>query len=363
MTGLRQIGDGSPAEWRPDDLRADNRWIVVLDDGARRDLVVAVRAAFDPARHLFQYGRADFDLGSAYAPLARAFAEAQHRRGMSLLRGLPRNELTEAEFSVLTWAMGLHFGVARPQGKASQYLAAVRNVGVDYRSAGGRGYSSNAELDFHIDGVDVVVLTCFNKAFSGGMSLVSSSLTAHNILVRERPDVAEVLYEPFHFSRQAEEAPDETPTYTNPVFDTLDGEFFGKWNRNRIFSAQKIDGVPPLSERQREAMDVFDEILRRPDVMHTMFLEPGDAQILSCFTTLHSRTTFEDHEAAEDKRLLYRLWLTPPDAPQIPRSWQPLFRTAAARTVRGGIIGHNYDDACRAFDARQASEHDMFLES
>ncbi len=144
----------------------------------------------------------------------------------------------------MTWAIGLHFGVARPQGKSSQYLAAVRDVGVDYRSAGGRGYSSNAELDFHIDGVDVVVLTCFNQARSGGMSLVASSITAHNVVVQERPDVAEVLYEPFHFSRQAEEAPDEPPTYTSPVFDVVDGAFFGKWNRNRILSAQRIAGIP-----------------------------------------------------------------------------------------------------------------------
>ncbi len=191
------------------------------------------------------------------------------------------------------------------------------------------------------------------------MSMVSSSLTAHNVIVHERPDLAEILYEPFTFSRQAEEAPDETPTYSNPVFDVLDGVFFGKWNRNRILSAQKIEGVTQLSEGQREAMDAFDEVLRRPDVMHTMFLEPGDAQILSSFTTLHSRTTFEDHDAPEDKRLLYRLWLTPSDAPQIPASWKPLFRSSDARTVRGGIIGHHYTDECRAFDARQAAEHGL----
>ncbi len=106
---------------------------------------------------------------------------------------------------------------------------------------------------------------------------------------------------------------------------------------------------------------MIDAVLRRPDVLHTMLLEPGDAQILSNFTMLHSRTTFEDHEDPDRRRLLYRLWLTPPDAPPIPSSWQPLFRTSAARTVRGGIIGHHYDDACRAFDARQAVDHAMLL--
>ncbi len=355
--------EGSPAAWTPADLEADRRWIVELDDAARRDLIRAVRAVGDPEKDRFDYRCADFDLGSAMAPLRRAFHEAQHGRGIALVRGLPRADVSETEFSLLAWAIGLHFGVARPQGKATQYLSGVRDVGVEYRSAAGRGYSSNAELDFHIDGVDVVVLSCFNKAVSGGMSMVSSSLTAHNRIVLERPDIAEILYQPFFFSRQAEEAPDEAPFYANPVFDTLDGSFFGKWNRNRINSAQNIDGVPPLTTLQHQAMDVMDEMLRRPEVMHTMFLQPGDMQILSNFTMLHSRTEFVDHEADEHKRLLFRLWLTPPDAPQLPESWKPLFRSVRARTVRGGILGHNYDDTCRAFDARQAGEHAMLLDT
>lgn len=360
---MRPFAEDSVANWTPEDLASDHRWVVELDDQARHDLVLAVRQAYDGAKTLFDYRRADFDFGSAIGPITSAFEQAKHGRGMALLRGLPRLELTEEQFSVLSWAIGLHVGVARPQGKTSQYLAAVRNVGVDYRSSGGRGYSSSAELDFHIDGVDVVALSCFNKAVSGGMSMVSSSLRAQNIVVRERPDLAEVLYQPFFFSRQAEEAPDEAPFYTNPVFDVHEGRFFGKWNRNRINTAQQLDGVPKLSPLQHEAMDFMDATLRRPDVMYTMFLEPGDVQILSNFTTLHSRTEFVDHEALEKKRVLFRLWLTPPDAPELPLSWKPLFRSIGARTVRGGIIGQNYGDECRSFDARQAAEHSMLVES
>lgn len=358
---MRAIAEGSVADWTPDGLTRDRSWVVELDELAQCDLVRAVRGGFDAGKSLFEYQRADFDFGSALDPIGRAFDEAKHGRGIAILRGLPRPELSEQEFSVLSWAIGLHFGVARPQGKMTQYLAAVRNVGVDYRSAGGRGYSSNAELDFHIDGVDVVALSCFNKALSGGMSMVSSSLRAHNIVVRERPDLAEVLYQPFFFSRQAEEAPDEAPFYTNPVFDVHDGRFFGKWNRNRINTAQQLDGVPKLSALQREAMEFMDATLRRPDVMYTMFLEPGDVQILSNFTTLHSRTEFVDHEAPDEKRVLFRLWLTPPEAPELPASWKPLFRSVSARTVRGGIIGHNYSDACREFDSRQVAEHSMLV--
>lgn len=356
---MKHFTAGSPASWTAEDLEADRRWVVELDDASRHDLIVAIRNTQEPTKPLLEYQRSDFDLGSAFDPLTRAFNEAKHGRGIALLRGLPRDEVSEEEFALLTWAIGLHFGVARPQGKSTQYLSAVRDVGVDYRSAGGRGYSSNAELDFHIDGVDVVALTCFNPARTGGTSMVSSSLTAHDRVVQERPDLAEILCEPFYFSRQSEEAPDEEPFYTNPVFDAVDGLFFGKWNRNRIISAQNIDGVPSLTPGQRDAMEFMDAVLRRPDVMHTMVLEPGDMQLLSSFTTLHSRTQFVDFDAPEKKRVLYRLWLTPPDAPKLPNSWKPLFRSVSERTVRGGIIGHHYDETCRAFDARQAAEHGM----
>lgn len=354
--------DDSAANWSPEDLSRDRDWVVELDERSQNDLVRSVQKAFDADRALLDYTRSDFDLGAAFQPIGRAFDHAKHGRGIGLLRGLPRPALTEQEFSVLTWAIGLHFGVARPQGKTTQYLSAVRNVGVNYRSSAGRGYSSNAELDFHIDGVDIVALSCFNKAFSGGMSMVSSSIRTHDIVIRERPHLAEVLYQPFYFSRQAEEAPDEGPFYTNPVFDFRDGRFFGKWNGNRIKSAQNLDGVPKLSSLQRQAMEFMDETLRRPDVMYTMFLEPGDMQILSSFTTLHSRTEFVDHDDPDQKRALFRLWLTPPDAAAMPESWKPLFRSVRERTVRGGILGHEYNDVCRAFDLRQGSEHAMTVE-
>ena len=74
---------------------------------------------------------------------------------------------------------------------------------------------------------------------------------------------------------------------------------------------------------------------------------------------LHSRTEFEDYETPEQKRVLFRLWLTPADAPRLPESWRPFFRSVEARTVRAGIRGHAYDESCRAFEARQAADHGM----
>jgi alpha-ketoglutarate-dependent taurine dioxygenase len=347
------------AAWTVDDLRADTGWIVELDDRARADLTAAVRKARDPDRTLFDYRRSDFDLGSAWPAIAGALRQVRDGTGFAVLRGLPRDGLTAAEFELLTWAIGLNAGVARPQGKDSQFLSAVRDAGVTYRTGKGRGYSSNADLDFHTDSADVVLLTCYNAARSGGMSMVSSSVTALEAIQAERPDLAELLRQPYFFSRQQEQAADEAPFYPNPVYDEKDGLLFSKWNRNRLRSAQAIEGVPKLTPAQFDALDLLDNVLRRATVMYSMYLQPGDMQILNNHVTLHSRTEFEDHDDPALKRCLFRLWLAPPDSVALPESWGPAYRSVAPNSVRGGIIGLAYDDARRGFEKRQAADLGM----
>ena len=349
----------SPAAWRVADLKNDGNWIFAIDDAARAQLTHAIKTAFVPERPLLNYSRADIDLGAAHAVIAAAIKEAHHGRGFSLVKGLPRAGLTEKEFEFLNWAIGLHTGVARPQGKATQYISPVRDAGTDYRSSGGRGYSSNAKLDFHVDGCDLVTLACYNAARSGGMSMVTSSLSALAALTAAWPHLAEVARENFYFSRQNEQAEDEGPYYGQPLYDEAEGRIFCKWNRNRVQSAQRIEGVPQLTSAQRETMDALDTILQRPDLMFTMHLEPGDLQILNNHTMLHSRTDFVDFDEPEKKRLLYRLWIAPPDGVQLPGSWKDFFRSIAPGTVRGGIRGHNYTAATRAFEMRQAADLGM----
>ena len=356
---MRLTNIETPAAWTVAELEADPNWIVTLDDAARDDLIGAVRAAYDPDRSLFDYRRGEFDLGRAWSPIVRCLREIKEGRGFALLRGLPRDGLSAAQFELLTWAIGLHIGVARPQGKASQYLSAVRDAGTAYRTSRGRGYSSAAELDFHTDSADIVLLTCYNVAKSGGESMVTSSVAAHNVMVREHPNLAALLHQPLYFSRQQEQAPDEAPFYSNPVWDEAAGVLCSKWNRNRLLSAQALEGVPKLSPLQHEAIDTLDSILRRRELMYATYLRPGDMQMLNNHVTLHSRTAFEDHDDPALKRCLFRLWLAPPDWPVLPESWRPAYGSVEAGTVRGGIIGQAYDDTRRAYERRQAADLGM----
>jgi hypothetical protein len=349
----------SRAAWRTEDLQADQSWTFNLDDNARRDLVGALRSARQPGKTLLGYRRDDFDLGSAWPVIARALDGVKRGRGVVLIRGLPRDALDEKEYELLTWAIGLHTGVARPQGKATQYISGVRDAGMTYRTGTGRGYSSNAELDYHTDTSDIVFLSCYNMAASGGMTIVSSSLTGYKVMCAEYPELAEWLHRPVAFSRQGEQAPDEGPFVVQPIFDVAGGKLFSRWNWNRVNSAQKLPGVAQLSAKHREALDRFDEIVRRPDLAYSMWLQPGDVQIVNSHVTLHSRTQFVDGEEPGRKRLLYRLWLAPPDSERLPDSWRDLYRAIEPGTVRGGIRGHGYDAERREFEERQARDLGM----
>ncbi len=333
----------TPAGWTAAELAADGRWTFHLGAAERQGLLDAIRQAHEPSKPLFAYGRGDIDLGAAAAPIAAASREVRDGRGVALVRGLPRAGMSEDEFQLLTWAIGLHFGVARPQGKATQYIAAVRDAGTDYRSATGRGYSSNAGLDFHVDGADVVALTCYNAARSGGMSMCTSSVALHQRIAAERPDLLPLFYEPFAYSRQGEQAPDEGAFLRCPLYGVEQGRLFGRLNRNRV----------------TRALDLVEEIVRRPELMVSMWLGEGDMQLINNHVVLHSRTGFEDHPEPERKRLLFRLWLATPDSHPLPPAWQEAYKSVAPGSVRGGIQGLAHDEACRGFERRQAADLGM----
>jgi len=350
----------SPEAWAVREVESDRRWVYPLSASESDALLAAVRAVGDPdSRPLLDWTREDFALDVTLPTLARAFAEVRDGRGMALVKNLPRDGVTPAQFRLMTWAIGLHFGVARPQNRASDYIAEVRDVGAAYRGPSGRGYNSRAELDFHTDSADVALLSCYNQAPVGGMSLCASAATAFAVVAARRPDHARTLTSNYAFSRNGEQTGSEAPWYAVPICVRHEGRVFCRWNRNRIENAQKLPGVPVLSDAQRDAMEYFDAVLRRPENMVTMYLEPGDLQMLCNQSMLHSRTSFEDHPEPQKQRLLYRLWLAPPRARPLPPSWSVFFGSAEPDTVRGGMKGHHYDATRRAFDARQASAMGM----
>jgi hypothetical protein len=349
----------TPAGWNVADVTSDTTWTIPLTQSQATELLRTVRAGMVQGKPLLEYRQADFPLDSALEPLRAAFREVRDGRGMALIKGLPRDGVSPEEFEMMTWAIGLHFGVARPQDRTSSYINKVRDAGTDYRSPTGRGYSSSAQLDFHVDGSDVVLLSCYNQAPVGGMSMCTSSVKAFEVMQHERPDLAEVLLTDFPFSRNGEQPAGEAPWIYVPVFSFEEQRLFCVWNRNRVQNAVKLEDVPQLTGAQREAIGYLDAVIRRPDLMFCMNLEPGDLQLLSNQTALHSRTHFEDYPDEARKRTLFRLWLATPDSFRLPAGLEDYTGSREPATVRGGSKGHHYNDACLTFDTEQARQMGM----
>lgn len=68
-----------------------------------------------------------------------------------------------------------------------------------------------------------------------------------------------------------------------------------------------------------------------------MNFQPGDIQYLNNYRVLHSRTAFVDHEEADRKRLLQRIWLYAHRASDLPDDFDHLF---GPTSTRRGIPAH-----------------------
>ena len=349
----------SPVGWKRHTLETDSSWIHRLNDQEIKDLESGLRQVLSLGKKEFELSASDFPVTPVTQKLLAQTMEAtQTGLGLCVLRGFPVERWTKEQMRTLFWCMGLHFGVPRPQGKQSQYVSDVMNAGGTYRGGTGRGYNTNSKLDFHADGSDVVGLMCLHTAKSGGKSLISSSLSAYQELERRRPDLAQILTEPFYFSRQGEHAPEETPYYQASIVGFMEGRFACRHIRNHIIGAQiTFDDVPRLSALQTEALDLFDALLASEEICYHMDLQQGDFQFLNNHVVLHARTEYEDFPEPERRRHLLRLWISLPEGQPLPDLWKIAYKDTSMRALRGGFRGIGITPEIRAFEERLCAEH------
>ena len=352
-----------PHAWTADALRHDPSWVQRLSDDEVAGFEAALAHARAAGKQWLDMTAEDFPLAAAaVGALKRAFARTQTGYGVCLLKGLPVHKWSVEDARLVHWGLGLHAGVARPQNRASQVMNDVRDEGGSYKVKGGRGYNTNAGLDFHGDSCDVVALLCLKGAKSGGTSLVSSSMSVCDEIARVRPDLVEVLKAPFHHSYQGAGDPDKPPYYACPILGDHPEYFAFRANRKNVTAAQRdFPDVPRLTQAQAEALDLLDHLLPDPRFCFSMQLEPGDLQLLNNYVVLHSRTDFEDHAEPERKRHLLRLWLAIPQSQPLPAQWETYFGDVRPGSVRGGVRGSELTTAYLDFEARQAKAQGMLL--
>lgn len=296
-----------PQAWLGSDMAATDTWIRPFSEAEIEELEQAARGALAQGRELAALRREDFDLPLLSARCREWLQELDQGRGFLLLRGLPvqRWGLQLSQLAYL--ALGLHMGSLGSQNAAGDLLGHVRDTGEDPDDPSVRLYKTNRAQGFHTDGADVIALLCLQGARSGGQSRIVSSVSVFNRILATRPDLVPLMFQPFHFDRNEEQAEGEDPTFAIPIAYYQNGVlrmFYIGWY---IRDAQRHASVPRLSAQQLELLDLVEATA--DELALDMDFQPGDIQLLKNSTILHGRSAFEDWDEPARRRHLLRLWI------------------------------------------------------
>ena len=301
----------APCAWLGSELARTDSWIYRLTAEDRRELDAALKRVQRAGTPLLDMRRDDFPLARFGATLKELLHELQHGRGFVLVRGLAEAGYSEAELSIIYWGIGTHLGVPATQNADHHLLGHVRDEG---RKFGGqidaRGYHSNAHLDFHVDGCEIVALLCVHPAKSGGLSSIVSAATVYNEIVRHHPQHLPVLWRGFRYiKREAAFTSEPVSPHRLPIFGYEAGQLVCRYVRTKIDAGYTKLGESPSAD-EKAALDCVDALANDARLRLDMDFQVGDIQLLNNYTILHSRTEFEDWPEPERKRHLLRLWLT-----------------------------------------------------
>ncbi len=306
----------APSVWTAAELAADPSWVIALTPQQQDECLLALDRVRD--RDVDKIDCDAFVLPTLGPVLDGVIDTIAEGRGVTLLRDVPIERLDVAEIERLFWGLACHIGYPEPQDASGKRLHHVRAAHVFSNEATARaafadgtlrGYQTNVELDFHCDGSDALFFLCLQDARSGGLSRIVSVGQAFNTLLARDPDLAQVLQIDFHFDARGELGPDR-PFQAAPILADHAGRLSILYKRGYIELAQTLPGAPPLTPIQHRALDALDAVLNDPVHVHTFRMRPGDIQIASNYSVLHSRTTFEEHPESEHKRHMLRIWAT-----------------------------------------------------
>jgi len=330
----------APGLWRGADLQNSKDWIYQFPPAALAEIDAALSEVQSRNLQPPNFGRDDFPLPHFSKQLSAMLDEIEHGRGFFLMRGFPIANYTEAQAEIIFWGLSQYLGVPLSQNADGHLLGHVRNLGLDISKTNVRAYQTTAELIFHNDQSDVILLMCLKPAKSGGLSRLVSVTAIQNEIQRRRPDLLVELYRPFYIDRRGErgrEDEGDLPYYAMPVLSYHNGLVSARYIRGYIESAQRFPEVPRLTKAQIEALDLFDAIANEPGRALSFQMEPGDLQLVNNYCVLHARTNFEDFPELENRRHLLRMWVAAPNSRQLPPCFETRFGSCASGAVRGGI--------------------------
>jgi len=271
-------------EWQARDVADESSWTEVFDRDELEELDAALRHALEVSSDVLEVEREDFPLPGLAPRLQQIEDQLISGRGFVRLRGIDRARYDQQEMELLYWGIGMHLGRPWPQNHKGHLLGDVVDQGKDVNDPNVRGNEiGGMALPFHCDGSDLVGLMCLQAGASGGLSMIANSVAIHNRLVRERPELAEALYQP------------------------QPNDFRGE--QRDILASQRHADAPRLSPEAREGLEFLVAMADGPEGHVAMELRPGDMQFINNYHVLHGRSGYTDRAGGGATRHLKRLWL------------------------------------------------------
>ena len=326
------------AAWRGTDLARDGGWRYELSDTEIRELDDAMRATVAEGLPIIAIDRANFHLPGFSERLRSLREEVMNGRGFVQIGGVPVRDYSKEEAARVFFGIGAHLGSARSQNAEGHVLGHVCDLGHDFHNnADLRGYRAGGPLKFHTDSVDIVGLLCLRAAMEGGDSKLVSAATIHNEILKRRPDLVPELYRPIHRDRRGEVPEGKDPWWVMPIFQWHRGRLFSHFSEVYIRSVERFPEVPRFTDAQHECFDLIEEIADDPEIHLAAPFREGDVQFLDNHRILHGRHDYRDWDDPDRRRYLLRLWVCPPDGPQLPPAYAERYGSIEIGD-RGGII-------------------------
>ena len=275
----------SQAAWRGDELFTRADWLIGLDAAEIDEVRKAVSRARQRTPTVKHLTAADFELPVLARKLAQIQTDLEDGSGICIVRGLPVEDFSEHEAELAFRGIAAHLGTAVPQTTDGQRLFHVRDEGFAPDDPKSRGPSSRKRLSFHSDRCDVIAFLCLQPALRGGDNYVVSAITLYNELLATRPDLVEVLMQPFYYQRHNVDPANPSAYYQQPVFSIHRGHFAAQLLRVLIDRAYQSGDVPPMTGLQCEALDALETLAEDP-ALHVRFRQRhGDMVLMNNMVT------------------------------------------------------------------------------
>jgi len=316
-----------PSVWRGSELLSRPDWMLELSRSEADQLHELVEPSGDIHR----------DAPELFELLTRIQDSLEHGSGAAMVRGLDVSRHSESELACIFERAAAVIGHPLSQSHEGTHIFSVRDAGFADNDPRARGPNTRRKLSFHTDRCDVIGFLCVQQAKSGGQNQIVSSPALFNEILARRPDLLQVLMQPFCYQRHTVDTANERPWTEQPVFSFYDGHFAANFLRVLIDRAHHDPDLPNLTDQQIEALDFLEAVATEPEMHVTLLQQPGDMLFLNNWVTLHRRTAFEDHSEPARRRHILRVWLSMPNSRPLDPMFAGNYGNTAAGAIRGGM--------------------------